>query len=37
MAYLFEYDSTHGHFNGEVSFKDKKLIVNGKEISVFNE
>ncbi|CAF0967821.1 unnamed protein product [Rotaria sp. Silwood1] len=37
MAYLFEYDSTHGHFKGEVSFKDKKLIVNGQEISVFNE
>ncbi|CAF1067003.1 unnamed protein product [Rotaria sordida] len=37
MAYLFEYDSTHGHFNDEVSFKDKKLIVNGQEISVFNE
>ncbi|CAF3088288.1 unnamed protein product [Rotaria sp. Silwood2] len=37
VAYLFEYDSTHRHFNGEVSFKDRKLIVNGQEISVFNE
>lgn len=38
MAYLFNYDSTHGRFKGEVSTKDNKfLVVNGKEISVFTE
>jgi len=37
MVYMFKYDSTHGRFKGEVSHKDNKLIVNGKEISVFTE
>jgi len=37
MAYMFKYDSTHGRFKGEVSHKGDKLIVNGKEISVFVE
>ncbi|CAF4509388.1 unnamed protein product [Rotaria socialis] len=37
MVYMFKYDSTHGRFKGEVSAKDGKLIVNGKEISVFTE
>ncbi|CAF3089124.1 unnamed protein product [Rotaria sp. Silwood2] len=37
MAYMFQYDSTHGRFPGEVSHKNNKLIVNGEEISVFNE
>jgi glyceraldehyde 3-phosphate dehydrogenase len=37
MAYMFKYDSTHGRFKGEVSHKDGKLVVNGKEISVFTE
>ncbi len=35
--YLLEHDTVHGHFDGEVSFKDDKLIVNGKEITVFAE
>lgn len=38
MAYLFQYDSTHGRFKGELSVKDNKhLVVNGHSISVFNE
>jgi glyceraldehyde 3-phosphate dehydrogenase len=37
MVYMFKYDSTHGRFKGEVSHKDGKLIVNGKEISVYTE
>jgi len=37
MVYMFKYDSTHGRFKGEVSHKGDKLIVNGKEISVFTE
>jgi glyceraldehyde 3-phosphate dehydrogenase len=34
---MFKYDSTHGKFKGEVSEKDGKLIVNGKEIAVYTE
>ncbi|ORX78234.1 glyceraldehyde-3-phosphate dehydrogenase 2 [Basidiobolus meristosporus CBS 931.73] len=36
MVYLTKYDSTHGRFKGTVEHKGDKLIVNGKEISVFN-
>jgi glyceraldehyde 3-phosphate dehydrogenase len=36
MVYMLTYDSVHGRFKGTVSTKDGKLIVNGKEISVFN-
>jgi len=37
MVYMFKYDSTHGRFKGEVSHKDGKLVVNGKEIEVHTE
>jgi glyceraldehyde 3-phosphate dehydrogenase len=37
MVYMFKYDSTHGKFKGEVSAKDGKLIVNGKEVNVYTE
>ena len=37
MAYMMKYDTIHGKFNGEVYEKDGKLIVNGKEIKVYNE
>lgn len=37
MVYLIKYDSTHGRFKGEVSAKDGKLVVNGREIQVFGE
>ncbi len=30
MAYMLKYDTVHGRFDGEVSAKDGKLIVNGK-------
>ncbi|MCL2564431.1 MAG: type I glyceraldehyde-3-phosphate dehydrogenase [Defluviitaleaceae bacterium] len=36
MVYMLKYDSVHGRFKGEVSAKDGKLVVNGKEITVFN-
>lgn len=36
MVYMLKYDSVHGQFKGEVSAKDGKLVVNGKEITVFN-
>ncbi len=35
MVYMLKYDSVHGRFKGEVTTKGDKLIVNGKEISVF--
>ena len=35
MVYMLKYDTVHGRFNGEVSIKGDKLVVNGKEISVF--
>lgn len=37
MAYMLKYDSTHGRFNGDVSVKDGKLVVNGQEIRVTSE
>ncbi|MBC8586341.1 type I glyceraldehyde-3-phosphate dehydrogenase [Youxingia wuxianensis] len=35
MVYMTKYDSIHGRFDGEVSQKDGKLVVNGKAISVY--
>ena len=37
MAYMTKYDTAHGRFKGEVSHKDSCLVVNGKEIKVYNE
>ena len=37
MAYMIKYDTVHGRFNGEVKAEEGKLIVNGKEIKVYNE
>ena len=37
MAYMTKYDTVHGRFKGTVEEKDGNLIVNGKEIKVFNE
>ena len=34
---MFKYDSVHGRFNGDVSAKDGKLLIEGKAIHVFNE
>ena len=35
MVYMLKYDSVHGKFKGDVSIKGDKLVVNGKEIAVF--
>ena len=35
MAYMAKYDTAQGRFNGEISEKDGKLVVNGKEVTVF--
>lgn len=37
MQYMLKYDSVHGKFEGEISAKDGKLVVNGNEITVFAE
>lgn len=37
MAYMVKYDTVHGKFQGEVSHGEDTLIVNGKEIKVYNE
>ena len=37
MAYMVKYDSAHGRFEGTVDSTENTLIVNGKEIKVFNE
>ena len=35
MVYMMKYDSAQGRFNGEVCEKVGKLVVNGKEITVY--
>jgi glyceraldehyde 3-phosphate dehydrogenase len=37
MAYMLQYDSTHGRFNGTVEVKDGQLVVNGQSIRVTAE
>ncbi len=36
-ALLFQYDSTHGRFPGEVTADDSSITVNGKKIAVTSE
>ncbi len=36
MLYMLKYDSVHGRFKGEACVKDGKLVVNGKEVTIFN-
>lgn len=37
QVYMFKFDSVHGGFRGDISERDGKLIINGKEITVFAE
>jgi len=37
MAYQFQYDSTHGKFQGTVTYDKNNIIINGKKIRVFTE
>jgi glyceraldehyde 3-phosphate dehydrogenase len=34
LAHLLKYDSTQGRFEGEVTYDDESIIVNGKKIKV---
>lgn len=35
MVYMLKYDSIHGRFKGEVSANGDKLVVDGREITIF--
>ena len=37
MVYMLKYDSIHGRFKGDVKNENGKLVVNGKQITVFEE
>ena len=37
MVYMLKYDSIHGRFDGEVSYEENALIVNGKKIAVYDK
>ena len=37
MAYMTKFDTSHGRFPGRVEEKNGNLVVNGREIKVFNE
>ncbi|WP_352399016.1 type I glyceraldehyde-3-phosphate dehydrogenase [Anaerotignum sp.] len=36
MIYMLKYDSAHGRFNAKMEEKNGKLVVDGKEITVYN-
>jgi len=35
LAHLFEYDSVHGKFPGEVHATEKSIVIDGREIPIF--
>ncbi|MBE5821112.1 MAG: type I glyceraldehyde-3-phosphate dehydrogenase [Clostridiales bacterium] len=37
MCYMIKHDTVHGAFNGEVSYDENGIIINGKKINVYNE
>lgn len=37
LAHLLKYDSCFGKFNGEVSFTEDSIVVNGKAIKIYKE
>ncbi|WKZ19200.1 MAG: type I glyceraldehyde-3-phosphate dehydrogenase [Candidatus Jettenia sp. CY-1] len=37
LALLLKYDSVHGRFDGNITAKERSLVVNGKEVALFME
>ena len=37
LGHLFKYDSIHGGFEGEVSWDDEQLFIDGRKIKVYKE
>ena len=37
MAYMLKYDTVHGQFQGEISYDDHSITVNGKKVEFFAE
>ena len=37
LAYMLQYDSVHGRFDGKVSVEGNTLIINGKKIRLTQE
>ncbi len=37
MEYMLKYDTIHGKFKGDLRSEEGKLIINGREIKVYNE
>ncbi len=37
LAYLLKYDSTHGAFDGTVSYDDKGIVINGKHVLTLSQ
>lgn len=37
MVYMTKYDTVHGRFDGDIAASGDKLVVNGKEIAVFDK
>ncbi|MEG1754009.1 MAG: glyceraldehyde 3-phosphate dehydrogenase NAD-binding domain-containing protein, partial [Christensenella sp.] len=37
MEYMLKYDTVHGRFDGEISYSEDSITVNGNEIKVFDK
>src|SRR3954467_12277740 len=37
LAYMLQYDSVHGRFEGKIAVEGKTLVVNGKKIRLTQE
>ena len=37
LAHLFKYDSVHGRLNGEITYDENSISINGNKIKVFAE